>query len=49
MYYYRIYDTKECCYIGKRYESSKAAYRRADKLDMEYRAIRYVVQFFKGE
>lgn len=42
---YRIYDHIEECWLKGTYKSRRAAYRRADRLDLEYGAIRYSVHF----
>lgn len=44
---YRIFDNICKCYVGKVYDSSVKAHRRADKLDLQYGAIRYVVCLIK--
>lgn len=43
---YKIIDIKTGLQVGKPYATLKRARRRADKLDLEYGAIRYVVQEF---
>ena len=41
---YVIWDTVARCVIGGTYASLKRARGRADRLDMEYGAIRYMVR-----
>lgn len=42
---YRIYDHIEDCWLKGIYKTRRAASRRADRLDLEYGAIRYSVHF----
>lgn len=41
---YNIIDTKTGANVGKPYKTRRTAQRRADKLDNEYGAVRYVVR-----
>lgn len=40
---YRIIDNQTGLQVGKDYTNRSRAIRRADKLDMQYGAIRYIV------
>lgn len=46
---YKIIDIQTGRQVGKNYTQRSRAYRRADKLDLEYGAVRYVVKpVFQG-
>lgn len=44
MFTYQIIDIQTKQPVGKPYPTLRAARRRADKLDLEYGAIRYIVK-----
>ena len=41
---YKIYDTQSKCFTKGEYSTFNRAQRKADKLDLVYGAIRYVVK-----
>jgi hypothetical protein len=42
---YKIYDTRDKIYLLRTYKSFYRAKRQADKLDLEYGAVRYIVMW----
>lgn len=44
---YQVYDTVNKCFMNVEYSTHKRAQAKADKLDLIYGAIRYMVK--KGE
>ena len=40
---YKIYDTHDRVYLPRTYKTRSQASKRADKLDLEYGAVRFVV------
>ena len=41
---YRVIDTRTQRPVGKPYKSASRARNRRDKLDLQYGAVRYIVQ-----
>jgi hypothetical protein len=41
---YQVYDSHTGAEVGKPSKSLRSAHRKADKLDNEYGAVRYVVR-----